>query len=1016
MSKSVSTILGLDIGLASVGWSLIETHADIPTKIIQAGVRVFPMGMELDDRGKGTSRSVERREARLRRRQLDRRAMRKAHIRKLLFVNNLAPDRKADPQGWRDFEGMQPYALRAKGLDQPLSAHEVGRVIYHMAQRRGFLSNRKAPEREDEKPGEVKKATQALEAEIKAAGCRTLGEYFNRLDPHQQRIRGNYTLRRWFIEEFDALWAVQAKATPALFHDALGKQLRQALFFQRPLRIKEGTVGTCELESGKKRCRLAMLDAQRFRLLQQVNNLRLETGPGKERAMTPEERAKIVELLSSKASVKFGSIRKALKLRGSFNLERGGAEAMVGDETTAIIKAKIGAAWDELDRAERDQLVNDMLSIDHAEVLKRRLITRWHLDEAAADGLSEVALEDGHSALSLAAISKLLPHMEAGDPYMTAVMKAYPDNANWKPADEVPPFPNLRNPLVQRALAETRRVVNAIVQRHGKPGRIRVELARDLKKAAKERESEWARMRVREKERSEAREALQRLKEYHIANPRASDIEKWLLFKECGGICPYTGKAITVAGLFGEHPQFDVEHIIPFSRSLDDSFGNKTLCHVDYNRNIKKNKTPHETAGTTPQWDDMVARVKTFSGVYAEAKLRRFVMEGVADEGGFMENFSQRDLAITRYATKAAYQALSKLYAPDEAKKRVEATQGIATSYLRRAWRLNNVLGLANEKTRDDHRQHAIDATVVALTNRGTIKALADAAVMGRAGAFTPIPEPWEGFKEDLASTIQGVVTSHRVSKKTNGPLHKETYYGIITDPSDLKTNRAVVRKDIASLSDKDVAGDVIVDPAVRAAVRARLAELGENDPKKAFKDRGQHPFLVAKDGRKIPIHKVRMFQKCDPMAIETEPGSRHVVLGNNHHVEFFLTKDKKGNPTLKSAVVSQLDVLRIVAKARKEGVAPVIVRKVDEEGNPLAFSLAIGEFIEFDWNGVRSAFVVQKLSLNDYWFRKPEDARKAKDIAKEDLIRITSDGKLSLLNPKKLICDPLGHTYRTCD
>lgn len=1016
MSKSVSTILGLDIGLASVGWSLIETHADIPTKIIQAGVRVFPMGMELDDRGKGTSRSVERREARLRRRQLDRRAMRKAHIRKLLFVNNLAPDRKVDAQAWRAFEGLQPYELRAKGLDQPLTAHEFGRVIYHIAQRRGFLSNRKAPEREDDKPGEVKQATQALETEMKAAGCRTLGEFFSKLDPHQQRIRKNYTLRRWYIEEFDALWAVQTKAAPDRFHEALGKQLRQALFYQRPLKIKEGSVGTCELEAGKKRSRIALLDAQRFRLLQQVNNLRLETGPGKERALTPEERTKIMEMLATKASVKFGTIRKALKIRGDFNLERGGSEALIGDATTAIITAKIGSAWDELDRAERDQLVNDMLSIDHAEVLKRRLMTRWALDEAAADALSEVALEDGHSALSVAAINKLLPHMEAGDPYMTAVMKAYPDNANWKPADEVPPFPNLRNPLVQRSLAETRRVVNAIVQRHGKPGRIRVELARDLKKAAKERESEWSRMRVREKERAEAREALQRLKEYHIANPKASDIEKWLLFKECGGMCPYTGKAITHAGLFGEHPQFDVEHIIPFSRSLDDSFGNKTLCCVDYNRNIKKNKTPYETSGSTPQWEEIIARVKKFNGVYAEAKLRRFVLENVAEGGAFLENFSQRDLAITRYATKAAYQALSRLYAPGEAKSRVEATQGVATSYLRRAWRLNNVLGLANEKTRDDHRQHAIDATVVALTNRSTIKALADAAVMGRAGAFTPIPEPWEGFKEDLASTIQGIVTSHRVSKKTNGPLHKETYYGIITDPSDLKTNRAVVRKDVASLSDKDVAGEVIVDPAVRDAVRARLSELGESDPKKAFKDRAQHPYLTAKDGRKIPIHKVRAFQKCDPLALETAPGSRHVVLGNNHHVEFFLVKDNKGNPTLKSAVISQLDVRRLVAKARKDNVAPVIVRKADEEGNPLAFSLAIGEFIEFEWQGKRSIFVVQKLSFNDYNFRNPEDARKVKDLPKQDVIRIRSDNSFFMLNPQKLVCDPLGHTYRTRD
>jgi len=878
------------------------------------------------------------------------------------------------------------------------------------------LSNRKAPIKKDEKPGALKKATDSLSADMQTAQCRTLGEFFFKLDPHQRRIRGNYTLRRWYIEEFGLLWEKQASFDPEKFNPALRKKLCDAIFDQRPLRVKEGTVGKCDLEHGKRRCRVAHLEAQRFRLLQQINNLKIEEEIGKERFLTKEERSKLINELVAMEKLKFTTARKVLKIKNKFNLERGGAETLIGDVTSARIRAHIGITWDELDCFEREQFVNDMQSIESPEVLKRRLMQRWQVDESAAELLSEVPLEDGHLAHSLAAIRKMLPFMEDGAPYTTALMQAYPDKAQWKAADEVPKFPNLRNPLVQRALAETRRVVNALVKQHGKPDLIRVELARDLKKAAKERESEWTRMRAREKERSNARENIQRLKEYNIANPRASDIEKWLLFQECGGICPYTGKAISHAALFGDHPQFDVEHIIPFSRSLDDSFANKTLCHVDYNRNFKKNKTPFESSGGTEAWKEIIKRVDMFTGGYKDTKLKRFVMENVADEDGFLDEFSQRDLAVTRYATKAAYNALSRLYDPAVAKSRVQATQGKATSYLRRAWRLNDILGLANEKTREDHRQHAIDATVVALTTSSTIKSLADSAVIGRAGAFDPIPHPWEGFKEDLQSIIESITTSHRVDKRTNGPLHKETYYGIITDPSDLKTNRAVVRKEVASLSEKDVAGENIVDPAIREAVRTRLKEIGMSDPTKAFKERDQHPYMVANNGRKIPIHKVRIYQSCDPVSIEATPGNRNVVLGNNHHVEFFHATDKNGNPTLRSIVVSQLDTLRRVAQARREGKPAQIVRQRDEYDNKLAFSLAIGEMVEIDWKGRKVRCVVQKLSEMYYVFRPTNDARKVKSIPSEEVIRLRSDSALYNSNLQKLICDPIGQTYRTRD
>jgi CRISPR-associated endonuclease Csn1 len=71
-----------------------------------------------------------------------------------------------------------------------------------------------------------------------------------------------------------------------------------------------------------------------------------------------------------------------------------------------------------------------------------------------------------------------------------------------------------------------------------------------------------------------------------INSPSGNDIVKYLLAKECEMICPYTGRSISRNGLFGTNPEFEIEHIIPLSISLDDSFVNKTLCFCEENRGV----------------------------------------------------------------------------------------------------------------------------------------------------------------------------------------------------------------------------------------------------------------------------------------------------------------------------------------------------------------------------------------------------------------------------------------------
>ena len=1004
-------VLGLDIGTSSIGWAIIEQDNGAPQAIKAAGVRIFPTGVNIDPAsGKNESRAVDRRAARQRRRMLDRRQMRKTSTARVLRLAGLVPPGKPsyDHPDWKKVLTLDPYQVRAKALDQPLTPYEFGRAIFHLCQRRGFQTNRKAPPKKNER-GEVKEATERQAAEMQKTGARTFGEFLFRLNPHEQRRRERYSQRQWYKDEFAAIWRAQAKNPDLHLTDELRKDLEKTLFFQRPLRKQKASLlGHCALEPGKPRAALALLATQRFRLLQDLNHTRVLDEAGRERTLTTDERQMLLRELERAVSFKFTKARKLLKLpRGSvFNFEEGGRETFTGDGTTARIREVLGERWEALTEVERSQLVEDLMSIENHETMLKRAQRVWKLDEDEAEDLADIALEDGHANLSSKAIRRLLPHLEKGLSYTEAVMQEYPQRAQEPMVEALPKMENLRNPMVQRALAELRRVVNALTREYGKPGKIRIELARDLKRNASQREETWKEMRDRERERQKA--AAKIMADTGITQPKRHEIERALLHEECGGICPYTGKGINFKDLFGDAPRFDVEHIIPFSRSLDDSFANKTLCDADFNRHKKRGMTPFEACGQkAEEWNEILTHVRAFKSNYRDEKLRRFMLEEVDGEDSFAEKFSTNQLNETRYASRRSRDYLAQLYPPAERLTRMQVSAGRTTAYLRNAWQLNGLLNDGNVKTRTDHRHHAVDAIVIALTTPGTTKALSDAAQHARRpGVFENVPLPWRGFVEAVREALGRIVVSHRVSRRVNGPMHEEHFYGVIkTGPNQSK---AVIRKRVESLSEADIKNGTIVDKAIREAVTAKLAELNL-PPAKAFQERKNVPVLKTAAGRAIPIKRVRVFKDGTPEPVGAE-NSRLVFSGNNHHLEVFAVKDKKGQPSWRCEVISLLD-----CKKRLKAGQPII-RQEDTEGNKLVFSLAIGESVMIsDSAGVKHLAVVLNLSERDYRFKVHTDARMARDN-KEDQIRIRSDASFYATGCQKLSVDPLGNYHVSHD
>ena len=442
---------------------------------------------------------------------------------------------------------VMPYILRAAALDEPLEPYFLGRAFYHLAQRRGFLSNRtetSATSNEKEEEGKVKSGITELQKSLEISRARTLGEYFARQNPHGQRIRQRWTSRAMYEQEFDAIWESQARFHPQLLTSERKKALRMALFFQRPLKVQKYLIGECELESGERRAGRYLLLSQRFRLLQRVNDLRIQAGDGSERRLTVDERNKLLEALELGGDQTFPAIRKLLGLNRTthFNLEEGGETRLPGNRTASQMFLVFGNRWFGMSAAEKDIVVEYLHGFQRADKLRAAALRKFGLDEAAAEQFASLKLEPDYFGLSRRAMGKLLPSLEEGASYADAQFNAYGEREEHQLFDFLPPverWREIRNPGVTRGLTELRKVVNAIVRQYGKPMEIRIELARDLRQTKAQREKTWKKN--RENQRGRERAAKKILEEVGLAQPSNDDIRKVLLAEECNSDVPLHG-------------------------------------------------------------------------------------------------------------------------------------------------------------------------------------------------------------------------------------------------------------------------------------------------------------------------------------------------------------------------------------------------------------------------------------------------------------------------------------------
>ena len=842
--------LGLDLGTNSVGWALYQLgEDDDPEKLVAGGVLIHSDGRDPRSRA---SNAAGRREKRGPRRNRDRTLRRRRRVARLLRARGLLPD-PADGRERARLRNLDPLRLRAEALRSPLAPHELGRALLSFVDRRGFRSNRRTDGGED---GAIRTDVRELDRRIAQSGARTLGEYLWRRRSRGRTIRarlgnGLYPARAMVERELAAIRAAQAPRCTALA-SADWDAIADAILFQRELRPVDR--GRCTLIPSEERIDKAHPLFQRFRIRQEVLNVEVATPGDRPRPLEREERERLVAMLLDSNDRTFDRIVVGLALpEGTrVNLRSAARDRLDGDQTAKVLRARkrFGrAGWAKLSLDRQQELVERLLADERSEDLEAWLRDEFGLSGEAAEAVAAARLPQGTGNLSKAAIERLLPHLRDGKRYHEAVDAAglghHSDFRGSGDRDRLPYYGEalqrhvvgggreggneaerwgrIANPTVHIALGQVRRLFNAVADRYGKPGEVVVELAREMK------QTEEDRLRYQRRQ-NEHRERNARLRELAAAaghpDPSPHDMRKLRLWEEQGApaerVCPFTGAPLNIERVLSD--ETEIEHILPFSRTLDDSMNNRVIALRAANRE-KGNRTPHEAWGGDPE---RYASILGHAGALPEPKRWRFG-EDAMERWERDRDFLDRQLNETRYLSRVVREYLEGAVEPNH----VWVTPGRLTAMLRHAWGLNGVLSGDARKNRDDHRHHLVDAAVVGLISRSLLQRVATASGRGEdiesrvVGAVEP---PWEGFRQEVAALADRCIVRHRPDHfrpdrrrgVTTGSLHNETAYGIVDGPDERGVMTLVETKPLDALDQKRL--DDVRDPALRDKLRALWA------------------------------------------------------------------------------------------------------------------------------------------------------------------------------------------------
>ena len=837
------------------------------TDSLAGGVYIFPDGREPAKGGRiGDSNAVQRRLARSMRRNRDRRKIRlRAYLRELKnlgLMPNSAEERKQlfqTPEG-ANHDPYNPYFLRAKAVQTAVEPYELGRALFHLGLRRGFKSNR-IETNADEDGGKLKDRIDQLSATLNGL---TLGQFLwnryqseGRNQPVGIRFRGEnefYPNRSMYEEEFNRIMEIQCPHHKDIKEEDWHRLRDRYVLFQHPLKPVER--GPCQFFPDKPRHWQDTPIGHDFRIYQELANLRWIGIDKREHPLDMGQRDMVLNLLQTRKSkiVKFDSMRKQKKPDGSlyfpeecirFNLEdekrkglKNHAAGVRLSESKSLSNLWYARCSDSGDEGQLDDIFETLHETQDDEELRAILAGKFNLDESSIEELFQLPLSRTTGHVSRKFMEKIVPAMrDQGLPYVDAVQELKDDQGNplhhskkstGPSRDKLPyygeviaglvaadgesdpieepekRFGKINNPTVHVALNGLRRVVNALIERFGGcPTEIHVELARELKQPRELCDRITREQANRQKENEKIRT---RLESHGIANPSVQDIKKVRLWEELGKDelrrrCPFSGQTISFSQLL--NGEAEIEHILPFKRTLDDSMNNLTVAMRWANR-LKGNQTPYEAFATDAHIDkgvkwDTICELATRLPKNKEWRFGPDAMSRFEGENDFLA----RQLTDNAYIAKTARDYLSCLKGVES----IVPNRGGLTALLRGKWRLNRILSEDSSKNREDHRHHAVDAAVVGLTTRSVLQSVSSESARDVESLLKiRVPDLPEEISDSIRSITQAMTVAFKPDHGWQGRMYAETAYGFVDKPNpQLPDHNLITRKSLRDLSFKEL-------------------------------------------------------------------------------------------------------------------------------------------------------------------------------------------------------------------
>lgn len=832
---------GLDIGVASCGLCLVDV---LNHEIVLMASHLFKSPVVDKKKASAAPESLAsvRRGARSVRRNIMREGRRKKAIRAVLADAGLIP---ADAGGeWfsarRDERTV--VKVRAKALKYPLNSRELARVLYSFASHRGYIDHGKSDKEDD--AGKVKKALAANHAALADGECETFGQYLSG-QPRSRNRAGDYSYTAdigMTVDEVRTIFARQRELGSEIATEALEERyIAELTWLTDTSKCDMSTylkVGFCTYRGAPyRRGAMSTISFEMVRAHQTLCNAVILHGDGSSSTIPGGVRIEIVrELFAVKKSV------KPLKWSG--------------------LRRRLGLAEDDLFKGRPvEEEKRDCIALPAWAVLcsglydnHRNLLERLHDHVDDADAVCS-ALTFASSAASLA--GRLAPLALTDDeveavvdlPYSARLFSGYasaslealqilrgtfedPRIMNLRQAEEASGLaqvramlteergessdgllcafseydPTCKNPVVLRATAQVRRMVNSAIRHYGLPDIIRVEVARELKRSKHEREivaeGNRARLELNEQAKRDIIEFFGLPDGHHV---RGRDLAMVKLYREQGGKDPYSGSSIDFRRMLEEHGYAEIDHILPISRTCDDSQTNKVLCLTKSNRD-KSNRSPFEWMASgedsAPNWGEFCGRMERWAKNceprrYARKKLANLTCENLAERAG---DFIDRNLNDTRYMSAALAKWLREcLPFPKDDHEHVFCVAGGATALMRGVWGVG-ITGPDGRKNRDDDRHHAVDAAVIACCTPGIVKNVAlvnegHASAEARLRLFRdslPYPE----FKEQVDAWIPCIVPTLTLPRTVTGSVLKDTVYPYLGRDEAGKDLYLTVKKD----------------------------------------------------------------------------------------------------------------------------------------------------------------------------------------------------------------------------